>query len=488
MRHPAIGGRAALILAAAAGLLSACAAVGPDFAAPESAWAPAHWFTTTRPAPPAQASVPDADAAPPAQWWSVLNDPVLTGLEARLPVGNLDLRAAGLRLAEARAALGVAEAARVSAVNASAGATRNQQSHEGALRLTNAQRTPLGTSYDLYQYGFDASWEIDLWGRVRRGVEQAAAQADAAAEAMHGVAVTASAELARDYLQLRGIQAKLGITRENLQSARASLDLTRARAEGGLTNDLDVANAATLVASVEAEIPALERQRDTLKNAIALLLGEPPGALEAVLAPPRALPPPPPRVPVGVPGDLVRRRPDIREAEATLHAATAATGVATADFYPRLTLAGSGMIQGLQMRNLADLAAQAYNFGPSITLPIFDGGRLTRTLALREAQQQEAAILWRARFLGALHEVDDALTAYASEQQRHDRLAAAAASARRALGLARARYTQGVADFLQVLTAQRAQLAAEQDLADSSTTLGTDLVQLYKALGGGWDL
>jgi NodT family efflux transporter outer membrane factor (OMF) lipoprotein len=279
----------------------------------------------------------------------------------------------------------------------------------------------------------------------------------------------------------------LQITRQNLGSAQESLRLTSARAAGGLTTDLDVANAAAEVATIRAQIPALDQQISQLSNAIALLLGQPPRALEHELAAARPVPPVPPRVPVGVPSELARRRPDIRRAEAVLHAATAATGVAVADFYPRITLMGNGMLQGLQPANLADWASLAYSIGPSITLPIFDGGRRTRTLELRKAQQQEAGITYQRTVLGALHEVDDALTAYGAEQRRRDELARAVAEDRRAVALARDRYEQGVADFLQVLIAQRALLAAEQDLADSTTIVSTNLVALYKALGGGWE-
>jgi NodT family efflux transporter outer membrane factor (OMF) lipoprotein len=299
--------------------------------------------------------------------------------------------------------------------------------------------------------------------------------------------VSTSAELARSYVALRGVQRKLAITRQNLDIARQNHALTRQREAGGLTTDLDVANAAAQVATIEAQIPALEEQQSRLGNAIALLLGEAPGARLAALAAPRAVPPVPPRVPVGVPGELARRRPDIRAAEAQLHAATAAIGAAKADFFPRVTLSGSGAIQGLQFRNLGEWASHTYAFGPSISLPIFEGGRLRRTLELREAQQQEAALMYQRTVLGALHEVDNALTAYGTEQRRRDRMAEAVAQSRRALALARLRYEQGVADFLQVLTAQRLLLAADQDLADATTNVTLNMVQLYRALGGGWE-
>jgi NodT family efflux transporter outer membrane factor (OMF) lipoprotein len=461
-------------------LFAGCAALGPDFVSPTAWWQPKSFNTGTETAK----SVPVAEPVDP-EWWKLLGDPLLTSLEARLPAANLDRRIAALRLAEARAELGVSKAALVPALNGDAGFSANQSSRNGTLALT--PRNALSDPYNLYQYGFDASWELDFWGRVRRGVEQSAANLAATEEAGRDVAVTSAAELARDYVRLRGVQRKLQITRQNLGAAQESLRLTSARAAGGLTTDLDVANAAAEVATIRAQIPALNQQISELSNAIALLLGQPPQALAHELAAARPVPPVPPRVPIGVPSELARRRPDIRKAEAQLHAATAATGVAVADFYPRITLIGNGMLQGLQPGNLADWASLAYSIGPSVSLPIFDGGRRTRTLELRKAQQQEAAITYQRTVLGALHEVDNALTAYRTEQRRRDALARAVAQDRRAVALARDRYEQGIADFLQVLTAQRALLAAEQDLVDSTTAVSTNLVTLYKALGGGWE-
>lgn len=472
-----------VLLAAALPVLAGCTKLGPDFERPEAWWKPVSWFTTAPVTPPApRASIPVAEPFDPA-WWKVLNDPVLNAMQEQLATANLDLRTADFRLAQARAQLGVTEAAMGPNVNANASYARARASQRGTVGRVARSFEP----YDLFQYGLDLSWEIDLWGRVARLVEAGEAQLAAVEEAKRDLLVSSSAELARSYIALRGVQRKVAITRQNLQIARQNQALTRDRAAGGLTTDLDVANASSQVASVEAQLPGLEEQQARLSNAVAYLLGEQPGARLAALAVPRAAPVVPPRVPVGVPGDLARRRPDIRQAEANLHAATAGIGVARADFFPRVTLNGFGAIQGLNVSNLRDSAALAYSFGPSISLPIFEGGRLRRTLELREAQQQEAAIAYQRTVLVALHEVDNALTAYGTEQRRRDRLAQAVAESRRALGLARMRYEQGVADFLQVLTAQRALLAAEQDLADSTTNVSLNLVQLYRALGGGWD-
>lgn len=485
--------------------LAGCTKMGPDFQPPEAWWQPATWFATTpAPTPTPRTSVPVAEPFDP-HWWKLLGDPLLNEMQTQLATANLDLRTADFRLAQARAQLGITESSLVPTANANASYTRQQQSRRGVTSITSSGTTDPGTQagglggrtsvpntrlrqpYDVFQFGFDLSWEIDLWGRVARLVEAGDAQVAASEEAARDLLVSASAELSRSYLTLRGTQRKIAIVRQNLDIARQNLRLTRARAAGGLTTDLDVANAAAQVSTVAAELPTLEEQQSRLVNAISLLLGEQPGARLATLAAPRALPPVPPRVPVGVPGELTRRRPDIRQAEANLHAATASIGAARADFFPRITLSGSGAIQGLQFRNLGEWASHTYAFGPSISVPIFEGGRLRRTLELREAQQQEAALMFQRAVLGALHEVDNALTAYRTEQRRRDQLQQAVAENRRALGFARERYEQGIADFLQVLTAQRSLLDAERDLADSTTTVSLNLVQLYKALGGGWE-
>ncbi len=496
-------------------LLAACS-VGPNFKA-MNPLAPASWFAARQnPAPPpAGASTPSAGPVE-TRWWESFHDPKLTDLVTRAAASNLDVRAAAARLAESRAQVRVTGADLLPQVNGNASYTRERPSPNGVLSLfpsgggqsssgstatqsnglggrqggipTSSGGSALASPFDLYQYGFDASWELDLWGRVRRSVESANASLDASVEARRDTQLSTMGEVARDYLQLRGTQETLRITQENLASAEQSVQLTRARARGGLATDLDVANAELQAATNGASIPQLQQQAAQLINAIGLLLGEAPGALEAELAPPQPVPPVPPVVPVGLPSELARRRPDIRQAEAQLHAATASIGVAKADFYPRVTLSGSLSIQALQFKDLGSWASRTYGFGPAVTIPFFEGGRLRGTLALREAQQQEAALNYQRTVLGAFRDVDDALTAYAAEQRRRERLAASAVASRRALNLATLRFRQGVSDYLQVLTAQRSLLAAEQQLADSTATVDTNLVALYKALGGGWEV
>ena len=482
-------------------LLAGCA-VGPDFEQP-SVWSPASWFSRAKPV--ARVASEPVPAPVDTAWWTAFRDPVLTGLIDRAATANLDVRTATARVAQARAQRGVSTAAEYPQINGNSSATRQRLSRNGAASVfgggaPGAAANGLGGSqggaipsrggipaFDLFQGGLDASWELDLWGRVRRSIESADAQLMASEEARRAALISTTAEVARSYLALRNTQAQLAIARANLATARESAGLTDARSRGGLATDLDVATARAQQENTAAALPLLEQQEAQGVNAIGLLLALPPAALAAELLPPRPVPPVPPTVPVGLPSELARRRPDIRQAEAQLHAATADIGVAEADFYPRITLTGSVSLQSSQIKTLFNAASGAYAFGPSLTIPIFDGARIRRTVELRQAQQQEAAIQYQRVVLQAFTEVDNALVAYAAEQRRRVSLQAQATQARRALGLAQSRYRQGVSDFLEVLTAQRTVLAAEQQLADSLATVSENLVALYKALGGGWE-
>jgi len=486
--------------AAAAVLLLAGCTVGPNFETPE--WlSPASWFAKKAEPIVPPASLPVAEPIDP-NWWSLFNDPVLTGLEQRVAGENLDVQVATVRIAESRAQLGVVGAAQFPNLNANGSYTRQKSSDVGvfaksltALGANGASGNTAGglmtthlNPFDVYQVGFDASWELDLWGKVRRSVESASSSVEASAEARRATLLTNLAELARDYIQLRGTQLLLRIAHDNVNTAQQNLDLTQQRATGGVTTDLDVANAAAQLRTTAAEIPRLEQQESEFINAISLLLGQPPNALQAELIAPKPVPPVPPRVPVGLPSELARRRPDIRQAEAQLHAATADIGVAVANFYPSVTLSGSVGLQSTQPWSMYSLNAREFGVGPGITIPIFEGGQLKATLELKKAQQQEAAIFYQKTVLNAWHEVDNALTAYQTEQARRDQLVQAVAQNQRALGLAQSRYQEGVADFLQVLTAQQNLLSTQQQLALATTNVSANLVALYKALGGGWEM
>ncbi len=485
---------------ASATALSGCT-VGPNFKQP--GWAsPVSWFSGPKEAVRQPPSIPVA-APVDVTWWRLFRDPVLTGLEQRVAAENLDIKVAGIRMAESRAQLGFARSSQFPTLAANSSYVRQQASNNGLFAVIPSAAGATGASglfgnsaggvrgtglapFDLFQGGFDASWEVDLWGGVRRSIESASASSEASTEAKRSALLSSLAEVARDYIQLRGVQTQLQIARDNVRTARQSLSLTQQRAAGGVTTDLDVANASAQLRTTLAQIPTLQQQEAQLVNALSLLLGKPPNALRAELATARPIPPVPPRVPVGVPSELARRRPDIRQAEAQLHAATADIGVAQANFYPSLNLTGSFGLQALQFGKTFDIHSKQYAVGPGLTIPIFQGGQLRSTLQLREAQQQEAAINFQRTVLRAWHDVDNALTAYQAEQTRRDELVNAVSDDRRALTLAQSRYQQGVADFLTVLVSQSSLLGAQQQLADSTTTVSLDLVALYAALGGGW--
>lgn len=473
--------------------------VGPNFTPPE--WlSPASWFAKKREPIPKEPSVPVAVPIDP-NWWNVFHDPELTALEHRVAGENLDVQVATARLEESRAQLGVAGAAQFPTLNANGSYERQKASNLGvfanapiALGANGAEGNTAGgltrgklAPFDVYQVGFDASWELDLWGKVRRSVESAKASVEASAEARRAALISSQAELARDYVQLRGAQAQLRIAQDNVKISQQSLQLTQQRAAGGVTTDLDVANAAAQLRTTAAQIPPFEQLESQYINAISLLLGLPPNALQAELIIPQPVPPVPPTVPVGLPSELALRRPDIRQAEAQLHAATAEIGVAVANFYPSVTLSASLGLQALQPWRVFDVNARQYGAGPGITIPIFEGGQLKATLELNKAQQREAAINYQKTVLSAWHEVDNALTAYQTEQARRDQLAEAVAQNQRALGLAQSRYQDGVADFLQVLTAEQNLVSTQLQLVLSTTIVSANLVALYKALGGGWE-
>ncbi|MBB2180516.1 efflux transporter outer membrane subunit [Gluconacetobacter tumulicola] len=504
--------RAAIIgLSALAG---GCA-VGPDFHTPAS-WTPPHWAGpgSSPPTGPVTGPVTSdiSDAAPDPAWWDVFHDAELSALERRVASQNLSVGIATARLAQSRAQLRIAGAERYPGLSAAGSYSRAQYSTKMLQRIVSdvgqspqvqqaiRQSGQLGNAtladesghltiplFDQWKDSIDATWEVDLWGRVRRQYEAAGADLQASNEERRGVLTARMAELARDYMALREAQTLLHILLDNRDTAARTLELSRQRNQAGLVSELDVQSAQSQLDATTARIPQTEQQIAVQVNALSLLLGEPPAALAGELLKAEAIPPVPPRVPAGVPSELARRRPDIRQAEAQLHAATAQVGEAVAEFYPRVTIDAGFGFQSLSFRDLGFWNARAWNVGPSITLPVFQGGRLRGQLELRKSAQQEAAISYRQTVLGAWHEVDNALTAYRDEQMRRDSLAREVAADQRGLDLARDQYRHGMVTFLTVLDAERRLLAAQTDLTGSTATLSTDLVQLYSALGGGWE-
>ncbi|WP_413226945.1 efflux transporter outer membrane subunit [Burkholderia arboris] len=497
--------------------------VGPDYHPPQ-ADVPATWHAMQADGPAASPasgvaarSSPTIDADPDPRWWRAFGDPLLDRLVERAAHDNLDVQAAVLRIAQARAQVRAAAAQGLPNVRANASYQREQLGLKGIVEeqgidqrvdRLGAPGSPLdrfgaGTGasvqqgargaldalespVNLWQAGFDASWELDLFGRVRRSVEAAGAQTSAAVASRDDALLSLEAEVAQTYLQLRGAQAQRALADDLQRAQRELLDLTREQAAHGLASDLDVRSADARLAQIRAQLPQFDQQIVLLRNGLAYLVGGAPGALDDWLTAPRALPAVPPTVPVGLPSTLARRRPDIRRAEAELHAATADVGVAVAQFYPDISLTGQVGLRASHVRELAHWSHLFYAFGPAVSLPIFSGGALVSNLRLSQARQAEAALAYRQAVLVALRDVDNALAVYRTDQARAAALDDAVKAEQGALDLARDRYRKGLSPFLDVLDAERQWSEGRQQAEQGALQTTTDLVALYKALGGGW--
>jgi NodT family efflux transporter outer membrane factor (OMF) lipoprotein len=480
----------------AAGLLTGCT-VGPDFLQPKAevppGWTPMAMKQAEKAASSVSATTPQTDA-----WWESFHDPALTSLIARAVAANLDLREAALRIAEARAQREITAAdqwpslsGNASYANQRISTTTAQGSIFGSFGKLGGGGLPISipnfpNPYNQYQIGFDASWEPDLFGSVRRSVEAAQADTQASEEDAHDALVSLEGEVARAYIDLRSAQAQFAITNRNLATERDVFELARQRRSAGLATDLDAVNAAAQVRQTESLLPPLEQTVSSDINQLSQLLAREPGALQDELRTAKPVPPIPAEVRIGLPGDLVRRRPDIRAAEARLHAATARVGVAVAALFPNVTFNANFGTQAERFPDLVQWASRFYSIGPSLEVPIFEGGRLRATVHLADLKEKEAALDYARVVLNALHEVENALVAYESEQSRRAALAATLVQNREALALARQRYRSGVTAFLDVLDAERTAQQTELSLAVSTAAISTDLVALYKALGGGW--
>lgn len=478
------------VLAALA--LSGCV-VGPDFQRPKSD-VPAAWS--------ASATGPESRATTqPLQqpeWWKTFNDPTLTSLIARAASANLDLRLAVLRIQEARAQRTVAGAAAWPSLDA-AGSWQGQRLSENTPTgrlfgladdipgLANSPSASVSNSYGQFQLGFDAFWELDLFGGVRRSIEAADADAATAVEDWRGVEVALFGEVARAYVDLRGAQLKRAVAMENLATARDLLRIAQRRRSLGLSSEIDVSRASAQASLIEAQLPLLERQIVANINELSQLINREPGALRVELETAQPVPPVPPEITVGLPAELLCRRPDIRGAEKRLHAATARQGVAIADRFPRLTLTATAGYQAQDLTNLLDWASRFGMIGPQLVAPLFDAGRRRAKVQVATYRAEAAAVDYGRTVLNALHEVDGALTAYAEEQKRRGSIMQAVSQNRAAVRLARLRYENGLDSILDVLDAERTLHENESLLADSTTAISIRLVALYKALGGGWD-
>jgi NodT family efflux transporter outer membrane factor (OMF) lipoprotein len=340
---------------------------------------------------------------------------------------------------------------------------------------------------DLYQAGFDAAWELDLFGGQRRNIESAAANTLAAIEGIRDAQVTLVSEVALDYIQLRGFQQEIAIARNNVKSQQDTAQIVRQRADVGFSSALDIANAEANVATTEAQIPVYETSARQSIYALSILLAKPPAELLDRLAPAGDIPGVPSRIPAGLPSDLLRRRADIRQAEAQLHSATAQIGVATAALFPQFSLTGTLGWQSNKLSMFLSGVGRTDSFGPSVTWQIFQGGAIISNIHVQEALRDQAFIAYRKTVLSAFQDVENALIAFTKEQEHFRALKDSVAANTKAVDLSLTLYTEGLLDFLNVLVAQRSLYTAEDALAQSRSNIAADLIALYKALGGGWE-
>jgi NodT family efflux transporter outer membrane factor (OMF) lipoprotein len=499
-------------------LCAAACKVGPDYSAPHTEM-PRTFAEESKPSSPESGDAPRADdkEVDLREWWRSFGDPELDALIDRAVRGNRDLILAASRVRMARAQEGVVAGALYPEIAASAGYNRARGSSNvelplgaastssaptppfapadvggGANTRSSPPLTPLGqgglpgATTNLYQVGFDASWELDVFGGTARAIEAAEAGVGAAVEDERSVLVTLLAETASTYIELRSAQKRLSIARENLGAQRALLEIAQDKFDAGFVTDLDVSRQLAQVASTEATIPSLEASERETMHALAFLLGLEPTALAKELEEPVDLPQLPPRIPLGIPSDLLRRRPDVRRAERQLASATAEIGVATADLFPKFNLIGSAGLDATDPAKLFEWSSRYYSISPTISWPVFAGGRIRANIQVRTEMQQQALTSYDTAVARALQDVEDALVHYGREGVRRTHLDEAARASGRALELAREQFANGVVDQLSILDAQRTALSAQDSLAQSDAALRKHLIALYKALGGGW--
>jgi NodT family efflux transporter outer membrane factor (OMF) lipoprotein len=454
-------------------------AVGPDYH-PPAVPSPAAWIS------PRTNGLTD-QASPAETWWRSFNDAELDSLIQRAAQSNPDLRVAEARLRQARAIRQLSAADFWPGVDATGSAARAKQSQHqpliGALPLP--PNFPF--EYSVYQAGFDASWEIDLFGAKRRAREAATAEWEGASEARNDRMVSLLAEVARDYVELRGSQLRLQIAQRNRKLQAEAEELARARLQTGVASELEVTRAAALLADVQAAIPPLETAVRGSMYGLAFLLGKEPGALVDELSPAQPIPPAPPEVPIGLPSALLSRRPDVRTAERQLAAETARVGLAKSDWFPKLSLTGDAGVESVSVGTWFEPGSQFWSLGPTVQWRALDFGRVRSEVRAQTAVQEAALATYEKAVLNSLQEAENAVVAYAQEQNRCRALAEAVAQNRRSVGMANALYAQGRVAYLDVLDAERSLYQSEDESAVSNQAVSLDLIVLYKALGGGWE-
>ncbi len=472
---PSVGGNRfpfSILPAVVIGLiLSGCATVGPNYTKVEPD-APIKWHTELAGGLTTEVLQPETMA----RWWGTLNDPELESLVERAIKGNLDLKNARARVRDARASRGVSRADLFPTLDASGSATRSRSSENSGT----------GKESKLYSAGFDAGWELDVFGGTRRAIEAAQADLEATQEELHDVLVSLLAEVALNYVEARTYQARLAVTETNINSQEETYELNRSRYHAGIIDELTVQQSLYNLENARSQISTLQTGLAAAKNRLAVLLGKKPGEVHQELSKKKPIPMLPVTVAVGVPAETLRNRPDVRQAERNLAAQTARIGVATADLYPKFQLMGTIGLESISTGNFLESASRIWSIGPGISWSIFHGSAIRQKIKAQSALQEQALIQYESAVLNAQEEVENVLVAYAKEQRRRESLARATDAAKRVVLLAMDQYQAGLVDFSNVLISQRSLLSSQDELAQSEGAVVSNLVRLYKALGGGW--
>ncbi len=452
-------------------VMTGCATVGPDYVPPEFNTQDT-WHTDLKKGLSMQSTDPETLA----RWWTNLNDPVLSDFMELAIVTNLDIREAQARILEARARRGISEARLFPTVDSSGAYTQRRSSENAGS----------GTESKLYSAGFDAGWELDIFGGIRRAVEAADADLQAAEDDLNHVLVSLFAEIALNYVDVRTFQTRIMVAETNLQNQEETYNLTRFRFEAGLIDELPVKQALYNLENTRSQLPTLRTGLEASKNRVAILIGQQPGAVHYKLDTYGDIPVPPLQLAVGVPAETLRHRPDIRRAERRLAAQNARIGAAVADLYPKFNLTGYIGLESFSSTGLFNSGSHTWRFGPGIFWNIFDAGAIRRNIDVQSALQEQALIQYESTVLSALEEVENSMVAYVQEQFRHESLITATEAAREAALLSQDRFAAGLVDFSNVLDSQRSLLSFQDQLAGSKGDITTNLIRLYKALGGGW--
>ncbi|HVT07418.1 MAG TPA: efflux transporter outer membrane subunit [Polyangia bacterium] len=477
LAHPTLAALACTLFAQAG------CKVGPDFSRPPATVTPAWHAAAGDPRVATQTAVD-------ALWWKGFDDPTLDHLIQLGMAQNLPLQIAGVRILEARAQMAVATGMQFPQTQLAFASATAIGLSKHAVDLASAVGVP--QRFGTFAVGFDASWELDFWGKYRRGVEAEANNMLATVADYYASLVSLTAEIARTYVTIRTDEVLLEQARQNAKLQEDALGIAQARFQNGATSELDPAQASTLLESTRATIPQLDMELQQGRNALATLLGQSVDAVASLLDGPKTIPHAPDKVTVGVPAEILRRRPDVRSAELAAAAQCARIGVAKAQLYPSFTLLGTIGLQsstaGVSSKNLFSTSAVFYSAGPQINWPFLNYGRLTNTVRVEDARFQQLLIAYRQTVLKAVQEVEDALTGYVNGAETARFEKASAEAAQRSADIALAQYREGATDYQRVVDAQRQLLQQQNNLASASSSVATSVIALYKALGGGWEV